>query len=53
MLKDTGSVNWRQLADMAGHKDERITRTVYAHLDQEAVEAARRESWTQAGAVRI
>jgi integrase len=53
MLKDTGSVNWRQLADMAGHKDERITRTVYAHLDQEAIEAARRESWTQAGAVRI
>ena len=53
MLKDTGSVNWRQLADMAGHKDERITRTVYAHLDQEAIEAARRESWPQAGAVRI
>jgi integrase len=53
MLKETGSINWQQLADMAGHSNPGVTRRVYAHLDQEVVDAVRRESWTQAGSIEI
>jgi integrase len=53
MLRETGTINWEQLAYMAGHSDSRVTRRVYAHLDQAAVDVVRREAWTQAGSVRV
>jgi integrase len=53
MLRETGTINWQQLADMAGHSDPGVTRRVYTHLNQAVVDAARRDSWTQAGSVQI
>ena len=53
MIQETGEVNYQQLAHMAGHADEKVTRTIYTHLSKETLRNAKRESWAQAGQVRI
>jgi integrase len=53
MLRETGRIDWQAIADMGGWADIATVQRVYAHLRQSELDQARRQSWTQAGAVQI
>jgi integrase len=51
MLEADGRIDWDALADLAGHADSKITRSVYAHLEAGLVDAARLANLERIGSV--
>jgi integrase len=51
MLEADGRIDWDALADLAGHADSKVTRSVYAHLEAGLVDAARLANLERIGSV--